>query len=111
MRSSVLAIVAISTFTHAYWNFLLKRAGGSSTFVALSKVAEVICFAPVFIWAAVTGHESAPSVIPLAAVGAVLVLLNYAALARAYSMGDLSFVYPISRAGILLFALPLGMLR
>ena len=46
MQTYALAIVVISTFTHAYWNFLLKRAGGSSTFIALSKIAEVVCFAP-----------------------------------------------------------------
>jgi drug/metabolite transporter (DMT)-like permease len=36
-------------------------------------------------------------------VGAALVLVNYAALDRAYASGDLSLVYPVSRAGALVF--------
>jgi drug/metabolite transporter (DMT)-like permease len=101
-------LVLISALTHAYWNFLLKRSGGSQAFVGLSKLAEVVLFAPVFALAALpelfAGRAS--SLAPLAAVGALLVLGNYAALALAYRHGDLSFVYPVSRGGILLF-LPL----
>jgi drug/metabolite transporter (DMT)-like permease len=108
MQSFALAIVVASTFTHAYWNFLLKRAGGAATFIALSKAAEVVCFAPVFLWLAMRTHEWSIGVAGLMAVGAVLVLLNYGALAKAYAAGDLSFVYPISRAGILLFLPALG---
>jgi drug/metabolite transporter (DMT)-like permease len=108
MPSYALAIVVLSTFTHAYWNFLLKRAGGTSTFIALSKVAEVVCFAPVFLWLVTRTYESPFRAVGLMAVGAVLVLVNYGALARAYSAGDLSFVYPVSRAGILLFLPALG---
>ena len=108
MQSFALAIVVASTFTHAYWNFLLKRAGGAATFIALSKAAEVICFAPVFVWLATRTHQWSLGVAGLMAVGAALVLLNYGALGRAYAAGDLSFVYPISRAGILLFLPALG---
>jgi drug/metabolite transporter (DMT)-like permease len=110
MQSYALAIVVLSTFTHAYWNFLLKRAGGASIFIALSKVAEVVCFAPVFLWFLARSYDSAFSGAGLIAVGAVLVLFNYSALARAYTVGDLSFVYPVSRAGILLFLPALGFL-
>src|SRR4051812_13692385 len=105
MQSSAVAIVLSSTASHAYWNFLLKRAGGSSIVVGLSKVAETIVFAPVFVWmmTRIPGHTNMWGWI---VIGAALALANYAALARAYSVGDLSLVYPISRAGILLF-LPL----
>lgn len=108
MQSFALAIVVASTFTHAYWNFLLKRAGGASTFIALSKVAEVVCFAPIFLWLATRTHEWSLGVVGLVVVGAALVLFNYGALGKAYAVGDLSFVYPISRAGILLFLPALG---
>lgn len=110
MQPFALGIVVVSTFTHAYWNFLLKRAGGTSSFIALSKVAEVGCFAPIFTWLLLTRREPIPAAIPFMAVGALLVLLNYGALARAYAIGDLSFVYPISRAGILLFLPAFGFL-
>jgi drug/metabolite transporter (DMT)-like permease len=108
MQSFALAIVVASTFTHAYWNFLLKRAGGAATFIALSKVAEVICFAPIFLWLAGRTQDWSLGVVELIVVGAALVLFNYGALGKAYAAGDLSFVYPISRAGILLFLPALG---
>lgn len=108
MQSFALAIVLTSTFTHAYWNFLLKRAGGAATFIALSKAAEIVCFAPVFIWIAARAHDWTLGVAGFMVVGAVLVLFNYGALGKAYATGDLSFVYPISRAGILLFLPALG---
>jgi drug/metabolite transporter (DMT)-like permease len=108
MHWFAVAIVVASTFTHAYWNFLVKRAGGTATFIALSKAAEVACFAPVFLWLATRTHEWSLDVAGLIAVGAALVLINYGALGRAYAAGELSFVYPISRGGILLFLPALG---
>jgi drug/metabolite transporter (DMT)-like permease len=98
-------LVLFSALTHAYWNFLLKRSGGSQAFVGLSKLAEVVLFAPVFAVAALPDLLAGrtPSLALLASVGALLVLGNYAALALAYRHGDLSFVYPVSRGGILLF--------
>lgn len=101
-------LVLVSALTHAYWNFPLKRSGGSQAFVGLSKLAEVVLFAPIFAIISLpdllTGRT--PSLALLAFVGALLVLGNYVALALAYRHGDLSFVYPVSRGGILLF-LPL----
>jgi len=108
MQLFALAIVLTSTFTHAYWNFLLKRAGGAATFIALSKAAEIVCFAPVFVFLAARTHEWTLGVAGFMAVGAALVLFNYGALGKAYAAGELSVVYPISRAGILLFLPALG---
>ena len=45
---------------------------------------------------------------PLAVVGAALTLTNYVLLAKAYEHADLSFVYPISRGGVLIFVPILG---
>jgi drug/metabolite transporter (DMT)-like permease len=102
-------LVLIATVGHAYWNYLLKRAGGGQLFTGLSKIGEVVLFLPAFVlfgWkdASARGLE----LWPLAAVGAALTLTNYAMLARAYARADLSFVYPISRGAILLFVPLLG---
>lgn len=110
MHTFALAIVLVSTATHAYWNFLVKRAAGGPAFIGLSKVAESVCFAPFFVWMMLGSPLWRPAAILLVAGGAALVLLNYAALDRAYALGDLSLVYPISRAGILLFLPALGFL-
>jgi drug/metabolite transporter (DMT)-like permease len=75
-------------------------------FIGLSKVVEVVVFAPFFLWMALHSLDWGRGAFGLIVVGAALVLLNYVALARAYASGDLSLVYPISRAGILVF-LPL----
>jgi drug/metabolite transporter (DMT)-like permease len=106
-----LLLVLISAATHAYWNFLLKRAGGTRPFIALSKVCEAVVFLPVFavlVWRQSPGVMAA--VAPFALVATALVLGSYAALGAAYQLGDLSFAYPIARGASLIFLPPLGWL-
>lgn len=102
-------LVLLATISHAYWNYLLKRAGGGQLFTGLSKVGEVVLFAPAF---AFFGFGEAvlrgATLWPLAIVGAALTLTNYVMLAQAYERADLSFVYPISRGAVLLFVPVLG---
>src|SRR5688500_2593122 len=103
MTATAVLLVVFSAATHAYWNFLLKRSGGTQLFVGLSKVGEVVMFAPVFLvlFAPTIGRYD--GLLFLAVVGAAFVLANYVFLALAYSHGDLSFVYPVARGSILLF--------
>jgi uncharacterized membrane protein len=104
-------LVFVSAFTHAYWNFLLKRARGGQLFVGLSKVAEVVLFAPIFLAIGLPDAARHVGLLwPLAIVGAALTLTNYVMLAMAYARGDLSTIYPISRGGVLLFLPVLGYL-
>src|SRR2546430_14514219 len=92
---------------HAYWNYLIKRAGGTTVFVGLSKIAEVVVYAPVcVIVIAMNAGEPHPplsTAAVLVTVGAALTLGNYVALAEGYSRADLSIVYPLSRGAGLLF--------
>jgi drug/metabolite transporter (DMT)-like permease len=97
--------------SHAIWNFLLKRAGGGEAVVGLSKVAEAILFAPLFVIAVLhTPAAQLRMLAPLAAVGAALTGANYFFLARAYQVGQFSLVYPVSRGAVLLALPPLGWL-
>ena len=101
MTTAPFLLVLLSAAGHAWWNFLLKKSGGGATFIGLSKVVEVALMAPVFVW---FFRADAPGIIAqwwLPVVGAVLVLLNYACLARAYREADLSVVYPVSRGAAL----------
>ena len=106
MTLTAALLVILSATTHAYWNFLLKRSGGTQLFVGLSKVGEVVMFAPFFLALVAPKIGRFDGLFMLAAVGAVFVLVNYVCLAWAYRHGDLSFVYPLARGSILLF-LPL----
>jgi drug/metabolite transporter (DMT)-like permease len=104
-------LVLISAATHAYWNFLLKRAGGTRPFIALAKTCEAIVFLPAFAfiaWQLPPGTMA--EVAPLAFVATVLVLASYATLGAAYQLGDLSFAYPIARGAMLVLLPPLGWL-
>jgi drug/metabolite transporter (DMT)-like permease len=106
-----LLLVLISAATHAYWNFLLKQAGGTRAFIALAKSCEAIVFLPAFVviaWGLPPGTLAA--VAPLALVATVLVLASYATLGAAYRLGDLSFAYPIARGAALVLLPPLGWL-
>ena len=103
MTVTALLLVVLSAATHAYWNFLLKRSGGTQLFVGLSKVGEVVMFAPIFLVVVAPTVAQHHGLLSLAVVGAGFVLANYVCLAWAYSHGDLSFVYPLARGSILLF--------
>jgi drug/metabolite transporter (DMT)-like permease len=103
MTVTALLLVVLSAATHAYWNFLLKRSGGTQLFVGLSKVGEVVMFAPLFLVLVAPTIADQQGLLWLAVVGAAFVLVNYVCLAWAYSHGDLSFVYPLARGSILLF--------
>ena len=103
--------VLVSAGLHAQWNFLLRRAGGGTLIVALSKVAEVALLLPVFMVLLVRlGPLSPARYLPAVAVGGMFVLANYLALAAAYRRGDLSLVYPVARGGIFLFLPVLGLI-
>lgn len=104
-------LVVLSAALHATWNFLLRRAGGSNTVLALSKVAEAVLLLPI---ATVLWRSSGMTVDGRFAVAVTvatgLALANYAALAAAYRRADLSLVYPVARGGVFLFLPVLGLL-
>jgi drug/metabolite transporter (DMT)-like permease len=108
MSPGTYALVVLSAVAHAYWNFLLKRAGGSQSVVGLSKVAEAALLGPLLLAAGAPTLARVLAAWPLPVVGALLVLVNYVLLAAAYRHGDLSLVYPVSRGAILAFLPPLA---
>lgn len=101
-------LVLASAGLHASWNLLLKRTGADNVVVGLSKVVEVVAFAPFFLVFSLPGLPEWRTMVLLVSVAAVGVLMNYLALARAYRSGggELSFVYPIAR-GFTLVLLPM----
>lgn len=100
METLPFILVIISIFSHAYWNFLIKRSQNKHVFTGLSKLAEIVIFgipAIYYLWREGYTLEFAS----LAAVAACITFANYFFLSKAYEYGDLSLVYPISRSSIL----------
>ena len=115
MTPVALLLVLVSAGCHAYWNFLLKRAGGSHAFVAVSKACEAVIFLPAFALLLARAPAGAFdgagwAVLAYVGVGTAIVLATYATLAAAYRHGDLSFAYPIARGSTLVFLPVLGWL-
>lgn len=82
---------------------MLKRSGASQTFVGLSKCSEAVLFLAPFLYMVRSIGISPGRFIFLITAGAIVTGANYVLLSQAYKIGDLSFIYPLSRAGILLF--------
>ncbi|MFY0598338.1 MAG: EamA family transporter [Cyclobacteriaceae bacterium] len=92
-----LALVLVSTLTHAYWNYLIKSSRNKHIFTALSKLSEVIIFLIPAVYFLINS-EFQIGFIWLVVVAATITFLNYFFLASAYKHGELSLVYPISRS-------------
>ena len=111
MTPTAILLVLVSAAAHAYWNYLLKRAGGTRAFIALSKFAEAVAFLPAALWLAARAPSGTlGAAAPYIAAGTIFVLAGYATLGAAYRVGELSFIYPIARGGALLVLPPLGWL-
>ena len=111
MTPTALLLVLVSAASHAYWNYLLKRAGGTRAFIALSKFAEAVVFLPAAAVLAVRAPAGTlTAAVPYILAGTAFVLAGYATLGAAYRVGELSFIYPIARGGALLVLPPLGWL-
>ncbi|MCL4534661.1 MAG: DMT family transporter [Bacteroidetes bacterium] len=96
MTGLALALVLAAAFLHATWNFLFKRAKDKPSFVLLFGLASVVMYLPVFVFMA--GRQPIPweAWFAIGASG-VVHALYFATLARGYSVGDLSLVYPLAR--------------
>lgn len=94
------ALVLISLFSHAYWNYLIKSSENKHIFTGLSKLAEIVIFGiPAIYFLILTDFQV--SFFLLVLIASIITFLNYFFLSSAYSYGDLSLVYPVSRSSII----------
>lgn len=99
------SMVVVSAVTHAYWNLLLKKAGGGFELLALSKAVEATLLLPAVLL-------SLPETFPVLTdwfyplIGSGLVAANYLLSTSAYRNADFSIAYPVARGATLIF-LPL----
>lgn len=108
MPLTALALVLIAAVLHAVWNLAAKRASASGVaFIWCVAVASTVLWAPLALL--VDGAALAtlsPAVWGCVAASAAIHVLYFVALLRAYSLADLSVVYPVARGtGPLLAAL------
>jgi drug/metabolite transporter (DMT)-like permease len=109
VSGGALALALGAAFLHAFWNVLLAGARDSVAATGALLVFGVVLLAPA---AALTGGVSAEAV-PFIAASALLELVYFVLLARAYRGGELGVVYPVARGSapvlvLLVAALGLG---
>lgn len=111
MTGAALALVLVAAFTHASWNYLLKRSGGGIGFVWLFAAISALLYAPLalgtWLW---LEPDLGWAHLAAAAASAALHTVYYLLLDRGYRHGDLSLVYPIARATGPLLTVVLAML-
>jgi len=95
-----LGLVLVAAFSHASWNYLLKKSGGGPGLVAAASVASLLLYAPVAIGLMAWQHYAfQPIHLALMLVSGLIHTSYFLLLDRAYrSGGDLSIVYPLARA-------------
>ena len=98
MEISPFVLVIISSFTHAFWNFLTKRAIEKDIFVGLSKITEVAVFFIPFLVLVTRSPFEIVKYWYFIVIAAVFVFLNYVLLSQTYKHIELSLAYPISRS-------------
>ena len=100
MTGLALGLVLVAAFSHASWNYLLKKSGGGQGLVAAASVASLVMYAPVAIGVMAWQHYGfQPVHLALMLVSGLIHTSYFLLLDRAYrSGGDLSIVYPLARA-------------
>ncbi|MFQ6099099.1 MAG: EamA family transporter [Armatimonadota bacterium] len=91
-----LSLVIVAAVMHAAWNLLLKRSGDKASFAWVGLWSCVAIYAPVFFVTADRAEFRAG--FPFAAASGALQGLYLLLMCIAFTEGDLSVVYPLSRA-------------
>lgn len=106
MTLGALALVLAAAVLHAGWNALAKRGADTLAFLALCSCVAAPIVSPIA--APVLWREGVPTAaLPFVFGTIALHVLYFYALARAYSTGAYSIVYPIAR-GLGVALVPIG---
>lgn len=95
-----LALILLSAFIHASWNYLLKKSGGGTGLITAASILALALYLPIVaaaVW--IHGYAFQPTHLLLMLGSGMLHTAYFLLLDRAYrSGGDLSIVYPLARA-------------
>ncbi|MBN8617342.1 MAG: EamA family transporter [Anaerolineae bacterium] len=98
MTGLAFGLVLVSAGLHAYWNFLAKRVSGDTSFVWLFSALATVIYFPLALYM-LFSQQIQLGWAEVGAIGGTCVLhiAYYMLLNRAYRVGDLSLIYPLSR--------------
>jgi uncharacterized membrane protein len=97
MTGIAMAVVLVSAMLHAGWNFLAKKSTRKVVFIWWFLLGSTVLYFPMFVCVLPHTTITLSGWVSIAASGAVH-FLYFFFLGRAYERGDLSLVYPLSRA-------------
>lgn len=89
-------MVLISAALHGYWNLLVKKASNKVLFSYLYVTGAILTYTPLFVYLLPRARIPWQGWLCILGTGSVY-CLYFLLLARSYSYGDLSHVYPIAR--------------
>jgi drug/metabolite transporter (DMT)-like permease len=98
MTLTALILVTISTFAHAFWNYLGKRSNPSASFFLAASLAALVCLSPLLVYYRQAVMAIPPNIWGLLIATGVCQSVYYIGLAGAYRHGHLSVAYPLARA-------------
>jgi len=101
MPLTALGLLLAAAMMHTTWNLLVKRAKEKKVFIWCSLIAGTIIFSPLLL----TSPLFLVSTWPYLISSALVEVIYYITLIRAYENGDFSLVYPMARGAAPAFLL------
>ncbi|MGI9279176.1 MAG: hypothetical protein ACR2PX_06045 [Endozoicomonas sp.] len=98
MDNLAIILVLISSFMHAGWNCLGKRVKPSGTSFTLSALLGMLAFAPLLIFYIDWLGEISWGIWHLLILSGFFQAIYFLGLGQSYRFGDMSLMYPVSRA-------------
>jgi len=98
MSLLALILVTISTFSHAFWNYLGKKRSPSAAFFELTLLAGTVCLSPILLIYFWKIAFIPMQVWELLLLTSVCQSVYFWGLAGAYRNGQLSIAYPLARS-------------
>ncbi|MFN2139530.1 MAG: EamA family transporter [Candidatus Promineifilaceae bacterium] len=92
------ALIIVSAFFHASWNFVSKRRNPSLAFFFISAVSAAVIMSPVLVVQRHTLPHIPSAIWMLVLATGIAQAVYFFGLAGAYRRGDMSLAYPLARA-------------
>lgn len=105
MTLTAIILILISAVAHTVWNTIGKSKAPTPEFLLLANTLGCLCLSPVLFKYGHLMHTFTPTVWLLLLITGAFQAVYYTGVAKAYSSGDMSFVYPIMRSAPVLLVM------